>query len=327
MNLANASSATCEELKAVGVCTFSTNVSYEVQVYTGLTSAGKPTSGTKAFSSAVKGRFSEAGYQTITLPSSVALVPGEYFSIVVTLKKSSGAPYIALDTSGSAKWISFDAAVSKNQSFAYYNKKWVDLSNLIDNGYGYSKPSNLRIKAYTDITENVPGFKLSSTSMGISKGSSSTLSLKKNLSNIHRNVTWSSSNTKVATVGSKGKVTGKSYGRAVISASFMKGSKKTTLKCKVTVGPSKVKEFRVTGGNGSMKLNWKKNSAADGYEVYYATDKNGDYQKLATAKNGKSKSSQKLNSGTYYVKMRAYKLKGKKKLYGSFTAAKQVVVQ
>ncbi len=317
---AKASSKYTELLKAVGVCTYSTNTSYEVQIYTGLTSAGKPTSGTKVFSSSVKGTLTDAGYQTIELPKAVALVPGEYFSIVVTLKTSSGEPRIAIDTTDGYGWIGFTAAVSKNQSFLYYGGRWIDCKTI-------QSGCNLRIKGYTDQTAVKPSITLSKN-LGISKGSSTKLSLKKNPSNIYRSVSWKSSNKKVATVNSKGTVKGKSYGTATISATFVKGSKKTTLKCKVTVGPSKLKSFKVKASKGrKITVSWKRNSAANGYEIYYSKKKSSGYKKLMTAKSNKARVTKKLKSGTYYVKMRAYRLNGKKKLYGSYTAVKMVTVK
>lgn len=315
---AKASSSYCEELKAVGVCAYTSNVSYEVEIYTGLSSKSKPTSGTKAVSK-VSGVLTNAGYQTIELPNPVALVPGEYFSVVVTLKCAALTPQMGIDMSTTVDWISFYSEAAKNQSFVYYKNKWLDI-------YQEAK-AVARIKAYTNTTAIQPSIKLSDSSLGVSKGSSEKLALRKNPVNISRSVKWTSSNEKVATVSSSGKVKGKSYGNATISATFVKGGKKSTLKCKVTVGPSKIKSFNVSANGGKVTVKWKKDSAAKGYEVYYSAQKDSGYKKLATAKADKSKVTKKLNSGTYYVKMRAYRLNGKKKLYGSYTAAKQVTVQ
>ncbi|MDO5154526.1 MAG: lectin like domain-containing protein [Eubacteriales bacterium] len=315
----------CEQLKAVSVCTLSTNVSYEVQIYTGLTSQDKPTSGTKVFSTPVKGKLAQAGYYTITLPKEIALVPGEYFSVVIKLK-NSGKAYIALDTTQDVKWINFEANVAKNQSFIYYNKKWYDMSKMKDPNTGGSMPCNVRIKAYTNNTTTKPSIKLLS-SVGVSKGSTETLSLKKKPANIYRAVTWKGNNNLIATVASDGKVTGKQYGEMVVSATYMKNEKKVTLKCNVTVGPEKVKNFNAGSKNGKLTINWSPVADAGGYEVCYATKKDGTYERLAVVKNGKTTMAKKLNSGAYYVKMRAYKKIGKKTLYGSFTTAKKVTVQ
>lgn len=317
---AKASSSYSEELKAVSVCTFSTNTNYEVQIYTGLSSAAKPTSGTKAVS--FKGTFQDAGYQTVKLPKSVALIPGEYFSVVVTLTGISSSAQIGMEGSINGDWISFSANGDSNRSFVYYGKKWVDYYNAAGGSF--------RIKAYTDMTTIKPDIKLSSTFEGISKGSSKTLSIKKNPSNIYRNaISWKSSNKNVATVSSKGKVKAKSYGTATISATVMKGGKKTTLKCKVTVGPSKVKDFKVSGSNKKITVKWKKNSTATGYVIYYSQNKDSGYKKLTTiSKNSNTKYTKKgLTAGTYYVKMCPYLKKGKTKLYGSCTAVKQVKVK
>jgi hypothetical protein len=107
----------------------------------------------------------------------------------------------------------------------------------------------------------------------------------------------------------------------------VKDKKTTTLKCTVTVGPSKPKGLKVTAGKGKITVKWKKNAAVGGYEIYYSKKKDSGYKKLAALASSKASSTQKLKSGTYYVKMRAYRLSGKTKLYGSYTAAKKVTVK
>lgn len=309
-----------EELKAVGFETLSTNTRYEIQVYTGLTSASKPGSGTKVFSSTVKGSLADAGFYTVELPKTVSLTAGEKFSVLVKITESSGKlAYMGLDSTYRNQWISFIASTDKNQSFVKLNGKWHDL--------GQEASANARIKVYTDRTNIKSRFQLSSTSMGTSKGSTVKLSLKTKASNVFRNVSWKSSDKKVATVTQRGVVKGKTYGTATITASFVGGSKTKNLKCKVTVGPSRMKNFNVTGGN-KLKVKWKKNSEADGYEICYATSKDGTYKKLTDiSKNQKTSYSKKLSAGTYYVKMRPYKKQNKKKLYGSYTAAKAVTIR
>lgn len=69
----------------------------------------------------------------------------------------------------------------------------------------------------------------------------------------------------------------------------------------------------------SVTLSWKKASGAKGYEVYRATSQNGTYKRF-TAGNQTSYVDRKLASGkTYYYKIRAYKLAGSTKLYGSYS--------
>ena len=320
-----------EELKAVGVYTLSENVNYEVQVYSGLSSAGKPTSGTKVFSSTVKGYLPNAGYQTIELPKSVSLVAGERFAVMIRLKDSNGknanigvdlTPDVMTELNTSmlfdSNWIKFIAKTGKNQSYVRMNGKWIDAGK---------EGMNIRIKAYTDVTSSKTKFRLNSTNKEISKGTSTKLSLQTGESNVYRTVTWKSSNSKVVSVNKNGKVKGISYGSATITASFVDTSKNKTLKCKVTVGPEAMKGYKVTGGK-KLKIKWNKNSKAKGYEIYYATSKDGTYNKLTTVtKNSKISYNKKLAAGTYYVKMRPYMLMNKKKLYGSFTSVKTATIE
>lgn len=311
-----------ETLKAISIDVLSTNVKYSIQVYTGLTSTSKPTSGKAMYGTAQTGTLTNAGYNRITLKSPITLTAGERYAVVITLTSSNGKPvYLACDASYNAGWISFDASGSSNQSYVYYNKQWCDLVKQAS--------ANWRIKAYTDTTTQKTTYKLSSTSLGISKGSTAKLSLNITPSSVKRTVTWSSSNKKVATVSSTGKVTAKAYGTATIKAKFVSGSSTKTLKCTVTVGPSKVKSLKVTGGKNKITVTWKKNTAASGYVIYYSKKKSSGYKALATIKTNATTRyvKKKLKKGTYYIKMRAYKKSGSKKLYGSYTAVKKVTVK
>ena len=75
--------------------------------------------------------------------------------------------------------------------------------------------------------------KLNKTKLTMDKGTSKTLKVTYTPSNTthSKKITWSSSNKKVATVSSKGKVTAKNYGTATITAKC--GTKKAT--CKITI--------------------------------------------------------------------------------------------
>ncbi len=309
-----------EELKAVGIDVRSVGTRYEVQVYTGLSSISKPTSGTKVFSSSVKGTFAEAGYHTVVLPKTVSLTAGERFSVVVRLTDQyGGLGYLGIDSSLVNRWINFVASTKENQSFIKVDGNWYDLGNELN--------ANARIKAYTNRTREKSVFQLSSKTLGVSKGSSEKLSLKTKVSGVYRDVTWKSLNKKVAEVSGNGTVKGKSAGTTTVTAVFVQGAKKKALKCKVTVGPSRIKGFYVTGGK-KLTLRWNKHEEADGFEVYYAKKKDGTFKKLMTVGNGsKTRAAKKLGSGKYYFKMRPYASQKKSKLYGSFTAVKSAVLK
>lgn len=82
----------------------------------------------------------------------------------------------------------------------------------------------------------------------------------------------------------------------------------------------------------SMKLKWKKDSKATGYEIYYATKSSfsKSSRKAVTISKYKttSKTIKKLKSNkTYYVKIRAYKKVGSKKLYGDWSNVTMVTIK
>lgn len=74
-----------------------------------------------------------------------------------------------------------------------------------------------------------------------------------------------------------------------------------------------------------VKLTWNKKSS-DGYEIYMKTG-SGKYKKIKTIKNAKTTSYtvKKLKKGKKYTfKVRAYRLDGKKKIYGKFSATRKI---
>ena len=311
-----------ETLKAVSVETFTENAKYSLQIYTGVTGSGKPTSGKAMFSKPQTGTLTDAGYNRITLKKPVTLTAGEKYAVVITFQSQSGSPvYVACDTTTYADWIGFESMSGSKQSYVYYNNKWYDLGNQLT--------ANLRIKAYTDSTNQKTQYKLSSNNLGISKGSSANLSLTINPSSVKRKVTWSSSNKKVATVSSSGKVKAVSYGTATIKAKFVAGGSTKTLKCKVTVGPSKVKSVAVKGSKKKLTVTWKNSGTAQGYVIYYSKNKKSGYKKLTTVKSGSTTkyTKSKMKKGTYYIKMCPYMKQGGKTLYGSSTGPKKVTVK
>lgn len=70
---------------------------------------------------------------------------------------------------------------------------------------------------------------------------------------------------------------------------------------------------------------------ASGYEIYRASKKNGTYKKVATRKAGKAKTVKKtfdkMKKGTFYYKVRAYKISKNKKIYTDFGKAVKAKVK
>ena len=80
-------------------------------------------------------------------------------------------------------------------------------------------------------------------------------------------------------------------------------------------------------GKKKIKVSWKKDKNASGYEITYSTKKSFKNKKTVVVKSKKttSKVIKKLKSKkTYYVKVRSYKKSGKTKVYGSYSKVKSL---
>lgn len=148
----------------------------------------------------------------------------------------------------SVKWKSSNSKVAKVSSSGVVeclaSGTAVITCTTVENEYTASCKVTVRAKP-TSIT-------LNKTSATIYTTKSVTLTAKVLPSNAYgKTVTWSSSNTKVATVSSKGVVTGVGSGKAVISAKTALGG--LVAKCTVTVKPKvQVAEIALNRINGTM---------------------------------------------------------------------------
>ena len=79
-----------------------------------------------------------------------------------------------------------------------------------------------------------------------------------------------------------------------------------------------------------MKVSWKKNSKASGYQIQYSTRSDFSSNKKTVNIKGKSTVSKKISKLTrgkkYYVRERAYKKSGGKKYYSAWSAVKKVTI-
>lgn len=143
--------------------------------------------------------------------------------------------------------------------------------------------------------------------------------------------TYKSSNSKIATVNSKGKVTIKGTGKATITitakatANYKSAAKKVT----IYAVPAKMKTPAVKAGKKSLTVKWSRDSKADGYQIQYSTS--SKFKKATTvtcSKKTVKKTIKKLKKGKkYYVRIRAYKKIGSKKYYGNYSKGKSVKVK
>jgi len=90
--------------------------------------------------------------------------------------------------------------------------------------------------------------------------------------------------------------------------------------------PSKTKIVSIKSYNSKVYLKWKKTKSTTGYQVYRKV-KGGKYKLVKNIKKKSTvKYTDKVATGKKYAyKVRAYKLKGKKKIPGKFSAAKTII--
>ena len=186
------------------------------------------------------------------------------------------------------------------------------------------------VKAPTPVT----GISLNKKELSLEEGKTEKLTATVIPSNAdNKSITWSSSDTDVATVDSTGSILAVKEGHATITATTAEGDfaagctvsvTKETIKpvpkppvvTKPSI-PANVKAIRAS--YNSTKISWNRVSGAAGYQVYQSTSKNGTY-KLKKTTTGTSYTNSGLTTGrTYYYKVRAYKKNGNSILYGTFT--------
>ncbi len=170
--------------------------------------------------------------------------------------------------------------------------------------------------------------KISAKSYKRTYGASSFYINAKNSGN--ESLLYSSSNSSVASVSKySGLVTVGKPGKATITirAQGTSAVKKIT----ITVVPKKVSLTLAKGGKRSLKMKWKRDTKATGYQAVIAQNKKFTKgKKTATITKNKTtgKTFKKLKrKKTYYAKVRAYKKVGSTKLYGSYSKMKKVRVR
>ena len=84
----------------------------------------------------------------------------------------------------------------------------------------------------------------------------------------------------------------------------------------------------VTTTKGKATLKWTNIADESGYEVVYATKKDGTYKSLGTTKVNVATLTKSLKSGsTFYFKVRAYKTVDGDKVYSNYSAIKSIKIK
>ena len=167
---------------------------------------------------------------------------------------------------------------------------------------------------------------ISASNKAVTIGSKVSLKAKRTKGN--GALSYTSSNKKVATVSSTGKVTAKAVGTAYITITA-KGTStynKAVKKVKITVNPKgKSLSSVVSDKNGQFTAKWKKASGITGYQIRYSTKSSMAGAKTVTVSKAStlSKTVSGLTKGAkYYVQLRTYKTVKGTKYYSSWSAKK-----
>ena len=216
-----------ERLEAVSIDLLSTQVQYQLEIYTGLSPFGDPTEGT--LSASQSGVLKDAGCQRIALDTPVMLAPGELFAVVFSFVCDNGedSAIVTVDTSCNAGWIAFESNMEESQSYIYEpadeEPGWQDLY-LDDENFC------LRIKAYTNDTDQKADFGLEPAALKLKKGSTAELKAVFTPVDLKRDIVWSSSEESIVAV-ENGTVAAKEPGTATVTAT----AGTMTASCEVTV--------------------------------------------------------------------------------------------
>ena len=107
------------------------------------------------------------------------------------------------------------------------------------------------------------------------------------------------------------------------------GKKQSTPSKTVKVkAPSKVKLTSAKNEKGKkLTVKWKKVTGAKGYQLQYALNKKFKKKKSVQTKKTKYTIKKLKKKKTYYIRVRAYKMNGKKKVYGKWSTVKKVKIK
>lgn len=217
-----------ELLKAVQIAVQSTDTAYSIQIYRNIKYGEDPTSGTLVNQQPIKGKTTYSGLYTIELEEPITLAQGDYYSIVVTLKKPHHAVKMFVEKYQDSYWVELKSGMKENQSFYYDDGKWNDLSY---------ENITARIKGLTVNAKTKSAFQISlpdTQSMTIGQMQKMNIDIPSQIT--HSKLIWQSSQPDVVSVDDNGYITAVSLGEAVITVTTEYGS---TASCLVKVSDNK----------------------------------------------------------------------------------------
>lgn len=146
-------------------------------------------------------------------------------------------------------------------------------------------------------------------------------------------LTYTSSNKKVATVSSAGKITVKGYGKTTIkiTASATSTHKKASKSITITVVPRKGVILSVSSPKKkTIQVKWQKNTTATGYQMYISRSSSfskNTVQRTYSKSVGTMTLKGLVSGKYYYVKIRSYKNVDGVRYYGAWSAVKRIKIK
>lgn len=155
---------------------------------------------------------------------------------------------------------------------------------------------------------------------------------------IYRSTSKNGTYKKIATIKNpgtttyidKGLTTGRTYYYQLRSYKVSGGKKVYSTRsyissCKPAPQAPKLNGLTLSGSS-KAKVTWKSVSGASGYQVYRSNAKNGEYKRVrtTTGKTSTTYYNNLIDNGTYYYKVRAYRVVKGKKVYGAYSEVKSI---
>ncbi len=134
--------------------------------------------------------------------------------------------------------------------------------------------------------------------------------------------------SKAGTVSSDGKESVIPYKPTTTVKPTQTSQPKSVAKPTKISAPGKVTKFTAKNKKKkSVTLTWKKDSGAKGYQIQYASNKKLKKKKSKLTTETKFTVKKLKKKKTYYFRVRAYKLNGKKKVYGKWSGVKKIKIK
>ena len=284
-----------EALKEIAFFNDNNDATYKYQIFL-KPKSNNPSSGTPVYSSYKTAKIKYCGYNTIKLENEVQLRKGMRFAVVIKVINKEDRAEISVDYNDSIFFDGDNTSVSlgilKGESFTSSDGKyWYDLIHESDCG-------NLKIKAVTRNGLAKPK-KITAEDVTVEKGSTAKVIAVITPNYASKQLLYSSSDNNVATVSSKGVITGKEIGTCEITITS-KASDKVKKTITVNVLPAAPTAF--AAGNSStsaVNVSWEAAEGSEGYKLFI--DKEGEPEFVGTTDETSFKFRELETGGRYTV--------------------------